>query len=105
MLSKKYFAMSGEQHRFKIKCKCAILIQNIRPPEFDRFKFEFHNSFTETFSTASVKLGHSAASPPTSGLPESGHGGAIYEYTLSRNQRAKKTSGRWRGRLPDCSRL
>jgi hypothetical protein len=27
MLSKKDFAMSGEQHRFKIKCKCAILTQ------------------------------------------------------------------------------
>jgi hypothetical protein len=29
----------------------------IRLPGFDRFKFQFHSFFAETFSTASVKLG------------------------------------------------
>jgi hypothetical protein len=31
-------------------------------PGFHRFKFQFHSFFADTFSTASVKLGHSAMS-------------------------------------------
>jgi hypothetical protein len=34
-----------------------------------------------TFSTASVTLGHFVMSAQMSGLPESGHGWAIYQYT------------------------
>src|SRR5262245_417458 len=35
-----------------------------------------------SFYTARVRLGHSAMSASMSGLPKSGHGRAIYEYTL-----------------------
>jgi hypothetical protein len=48
--------------------RCATLIQDqgqmrnldskIHLPGFDRFKFQFHSFFAETFSTASTHCGH-----------------------------------------------
>jgi hypothetical protein len=35
------------------------LDSKIHLPGFDRFKFQFHSFFAETFSTASVKIGRS----------------------------------------------
>ena len=51
---KRDFAMSGEQHRFKIKCKCPILIQ--KSARRDSIVSNSNSTVTETFSTASVKM-------------------------------------------------
>ena len=68
---KRDFAMSGEQHQFKFKCKCAILIQKIRPPGFDvqilirlRKLFRQHRSKPVSLRTSI----HFPVYPPTADL-------------------------------------
>src|SRR5262245_48313879 len=45
------------------------LDSKIHLPGFDRFKFQFHSFFAETFSTASVKGGKAQREQIFSGLP------------------------------------
>jgi hypothetical protein len=52
--------------------KLRNLESKISLPGFHRFKFQFHSFFAETFSTVSVRLGHSAMSAQCPVCPKDG---------------------------------